>query len=109
MNFRHGLLCMDVAGLKPLSGMRFCLMAHATATKKGSFHRAAQSTLQVDVFGSCAANTAQDSLRFGCLQWACPSLAALAAIWATNGIVLLDLARSGASVKSKTLSGIREI
>ena len=35
MNSRHELLFVDVVGLRPLSGMRFCLVTCAAAPKKG--------------------------------------------------------------------------
>ena len=42
-NSRCGRLFVDVAGLRPLSGTRFCLVTHAAATKCGPIHRPAQS------------------------------------------------------------------
>ena len=42
-NSRCGRLFVDVAGLRPLSGTRFCLVTHAAAKKCGPIHRPAQS------------------------------------------------------------------
>ena len=62
---------MDVADPKPLSGIRYCIDTHKTVGEQlfsAKDRNLSTAVLEVDVFGSRAANQAQNVLSFGCLQ-----------------------------------------